>query len=532
MGRFVLRKILAYGAVLALGSAAWASGTSGSGELSPLEMAALKSCEGIVRLFESSTDRIWPGYDLSRRPFLVYIPGSWALLVNPPEGAREFGPLPAGWPPLGIKAGFFDRQYRDLVGQLAFDFDVDGTKVVAIGLIEGQFPGPDSGLPALFGFIVHEAFHQYQSEAFGEIPWEREERYPILDAGNSALAALEMKVLNDAVGASLAGRRPEAEGLIREFIAVRSQRWEKAPAFVARYEQGQEVREGTAAYVEKMSLALARELEFKSALEGPTRSLPRVLEPLTPAELFRRDFEGRTTEGAVSPQDMIRNRIYPVGSALGFLTDLWGSDWKKELAGHTETFTFHGWLRDKLGLKAEDLPTLLRKAENDYDYPAILRSASQLIAGYRSGFEKDLAAFEGQPGTRVEVRLRYRSISRSRSSQGRSWVVDDGGQTLMTRARVYSLKTGGFLLKVKESPLLEGNDWDARDKRIALFTPEPPIVVLDGARRALGASPDSLPFSRIELTASNLELKAELPGILRVENGRLSIEFEGADLPN
>jgi hypothetical protein len=532
MGRFVLRKILAYGVVLALGSAAWAAGTSGSGELSQLETAALKSCEGIVRLFEGSADRVWPGYDLSRRPFLIYVPAKWALLVNPPEGAREFGPLPAGWPPLPFKAGFFAGQYRDLVGQLAFDFDIDGTKVVAIGLIEGQFPGPDSGLPSLFGFIVHEAFHQYQSEAFDEIPWEREERYPVLDSENSALAALEMRILSDAVQASLAGRRPEAEGLIREYVAVRTQRWEHAPAFVARYEQGQEVREGTAAYVEKKSLALARELEFKSALDGLVGSLHRALEPLTLAELFRQDFEGRTTEGAVSPQDMIRNRIYPVGSALGFLADLWGSDWKEELAGHTETFTFHGWLGDKQGLKAEDLPVLLRKAEADYDYPAILQSASRLIAGYRSGFETDLAAFEAQPGTRVEVGFRYRSISRSRSSQGRSWVVDDGGRTLMTRARVYSLKMGGFVLQVKESPVLEGNDWDAKDKRVAVFTPEPPVVGLDGTRWPIGPGPDSLPFSRIELTASNLELKAELPGILRVENGRLSIEFEGADLPN
>jgi len=33
----------------------------------------------------------------------------------------------------------------------------------------------------VLGFIVHEAFHQFQLEAFGEIPWEREARYLFLD---------------------------------------------------------------------------------------------------------------------------------------------------------------------------------------------------------------------------------------------------------------------------------------------------------------------------------------------------------------
>ena len=494
-------------------------------ELSEHELAVLKSCEGIVRLFERSSERIWPGFDLSRRPFVVYIPGRWTLLVNPPDGAKEFGILPADWPPLGIRAGYLAGSYRDLVGQLAFDLEVGTAKTVALGLLDGQFDALGTKTPAMLGFIVHEAFHQYQGESFGEIPWEREERYPILDADNTALAALEMRILEDAVSASLDGRRGKAEALLPMFGAVRTARWSQAPPFVSRYEQGQEIREGTAAYVEKKSLELVRGLEFDSALEGRTTALRRDFGALSIAELFRKDFEGRSTDGTVSPDDMIRNRIYPVGGALGFLADLWGPGWKQELVRKVATFTFQEYFGDKLALKAEDLAPLLEDAQAKYRYPAIRQSTAALIAGYRTGFERDLAGFEGQAGTRVEVRFRYRTISRSRSSQGRNWVVDNGGKALLTRARVYSLKMDALALQIKEAAIYEENDWDTKDKRVAFFTPSPPEVVFDGAKKKLTPGPASIPFREIELTAPNLLFSARIPGALRLENNRIVIEL-------
>ncbi len=506
-------------------SGAMPSGASRGPLLSEHELAVLKACEGVVRVFEGSSERIWPGFDLSRRPFLVYIPGRWALLVNPPDGAGDFGPLPADWPPLRIKAGYLAGSYRDLVGQLAFDLDVGGAQTVALGLLDGQFGtfGPEA--PSVLGFIVHESFHQFQSETFGDIPWEREERYPILDADNTALAALEMRILEEAITGSLAGRRDRAEALLPMFVAVRTARWGQAPPFVARYEQGQEVREGTAAYVEKKCLALGHGLDFGSALEGRTTPLKKDLDAVPIAELFRKDFEGRTTDRAVSPDDMIRNRIYPLGSALGFLADLWGPGWKQQLVRNVGTFTFHEYFRDKLALKAEDRAPLLEAAKAKYDYPAIRRGAAALISGYRAGFEKDLAGFEGQAGTRVEVRLHYRTITRSRSSQGRNWVVDDGAKSLATKARVYSLKTDGLTLQVNEAAIYEENDWDAKDKRVAFFAPAAPGVVLDGAPRPAGPGPAVLRFREIGLTAPNLQFSARLPGVLKLEKDRIVIEL-------
>jgi hypothetical protein len=512
-------------AVLVAALAAASPAASLGAPLTEHELTALKAVQGIVRLFEESGGPAWPGFDLSKRPFLVYIPGKWALLVNPPAGAAEFGPLPGDWPALGIKAGYHAGSYRDFVGQLAFDLEVGGAKVVALGLLEGQFEAFGPKTATLLGFIVHEAFHQYQNETFGDIPWEREERYPILDADNSGLAALEMRILARAVAASLQGRREEAEAGLRQFVAVRSERWAAAPPFVARYEQGQEIREGTAAYVEKKSLDLVRGLAFDSALSRWTTPLAKDLEPLPAADLFRRDFEARTTDGAVSPDDMIRNRIYPLGSALGFLADLWGPDWKEALVRGIGTFAFHAFFLEKLGLRAADLPPLAADAKTKHDYPAIRDAAAGLIAGYRAGFDKDLAVFEAQAGTRVEIRLRYRSISRSRSSQGRSWVVDDGGRSLHNKVRVYALKTDGFSLQVKDAAVLETNDWDGKDKSVAFFTAAPPEILIDGAKREPRSVTGTVAFKDIALTAPDLAFSAQRPGRISVEKGRIAVEF-------
>jgi len=44
------------------------------------------------------------------------------------------------------------------------------------------------------------------------------------------------------------------ETLLKEFIAVRNYRWKHADNYVRKYEQGQEINEGTARYVEMKAM--------------------------------------------------------------------------------------------------------------------------------------------------------------------------------------------------------------------------------------------------------------------------------------
>lgn len=489
------------------------------------ELTTLKACQGIVRLFKQYPDQIWPGFNLAARPVLVYIPGKWALLLNPPREATEFSALPPGWPNLGTKAGYYPGQFRDLIGQLVFDFPVGKSKTVAVGILENHFESLGPKTAMIFGYIVHEAFHQFQSEAFGEIPWEREERYPILNPDNSALAALEMDLLRDAVDRAFRDRKEESVELLKMFVAVRTKRWGQAPPFVARYEQGQEVREGTASYVEKKSLQLAQTLKFDSSLSPLTGPLHQDLGMLPIQEIFQKDFAGRLTEDAVAPDNMIRNRIYPLGSALGFLADPFGPAWKQDLAHNTMTFSFSGYFRDKLGINETDLNLLVEEAKRRYAFNRVSESTEKLIADYKNGFATDMAGFASQAGTGMRIRLQYRSISRSRSSAGRVWVMDDGAKTLLTKVRVYTLKTEGFALQIQDSAVYEENEWDKKIREIDFFVQDLKRIIIDGADIEKLENGRSVAFKSIELGGENFTFSSSLPGRITGEGGQVKIDL-------
>jgi hypothetical protein len=469
------------------------------------EMTVIEACQSIVGLFRRHADDIWPGYDLSKRPFLVYIPGAWALLFNPPGDIDGFGPCPSEWPKLEALAVYHPGPYRDLVGQLVFDFPVGTAKVAAIGLQPDLFGGAAPEPRTLMGFIVHESFHQFQSEAFGDIPWEREERYPILDVRNSTLAALEMDVLQEAVAAVLQKDEGRAVSLVRDFLAVRGARWNRPDSFVARYEKGQEIREGTASLVEKTSLALA----------GGAW-----------AEIFRRDFQERMRDGAVAPEDMIRNRIYPVGSALGFLADHFVPGWKSGLPSGLESFSFPDILRGRLGPDGTDAAERLEAAGRRYGLASIQASAGAHIDGYRRSYEKARAAFESQPGLRVEIRLAYRSISRSRNSAGTVWVVDDGAKTLMTTARTFTLKNADLQLQLQNTAVYEENDWEGKRKAVAVFPGAAVRVTVDEAAESLELKPGmEKSFRTIRLEGGAFRLTAALPGRIAVRDKSVLIDL-------
>jgi hypothetical protein len=222
---------------------------------SPLDSVDLRTIAAVVTVFKTSRDSVWPGYDLSLRPFLVYRPGQWAVVLNPPGDIEGYQPYPESWPQLAAPALLHLGATPGLVGQLEFDFPLGSATTVAIPLADNLPAQALERARSLFAFVVHEAFHQFQRATFGEIDEPSEERYPILDTENSARAALEIHILEDAVRAverrDLAGAR-RFTGL---FLAQRRFRWGRASPLVREFERAKELSEGTAKYVETRLVA-------------------------------------------------------------------------------------------------------------------------------------------------------------------------------------------------------------------------------------------------------------------------------------
>lgn len=488
------------------------------------EYTVLKVCEGVIQLFKQSKDAVWPGYNLAREPLMVYIPKKWVLLLNCSRPVEGFTEYPRDWPDLGCTALIHRGEYKDLIGQLAFDFQVDTFKTVAIGIPEENLDSLASPELWLFGLIVHEAFHQFQSESFGEIPWEREERYPILDRQNTSLAYVEMKLLSDALAMMQSGNSEQCRRYVERFVAVRNYRWQHADPFVARYEQGQEIREGTAKYVEMKSIESMRRVKYKSTMEGLTSSLQQDFDSLSfPGPLIK-DLRDRMTEYSIRPEDMLRNRIYPVGSAIGFLMDYLHIDWKSKAQKAGQEFTFQKLLTDALNLRENDFDELVDSAKDAYNYKVVLTSTDKIISEYLEGFGKACAAFETQSGYCIQIDFTAQNLSRSRASRGKKWLVDKGKQSLCSNYEVYTLKNDDLLLQIQNSAVREYNDWDSKKYSAVFVVSVFPSISLDGRNVAFA---DNRPhhFQRVELSGANFKFVCSKPGTVTLSKTQITVRL-------
>ncbi len=493
----------------------YAGGTTDN-KLSNEDLTALKICEGVIQLFQQFPDSAWPGYNLAKKPFIFYMPER-ALLFNYPKPAEGFTAYPADWPDLGTSVQVHEGQYDNLTGQLYFALEIDTMDVAAI-------PYMDKSIVELFAFIVHENFHEFQQygnhPAFGEIPWEREELYPTLDRQNTALAYVEMQLLMDALKMMQAGDRKKCVDFVKQFVAVRDYRWKQGDPLVKRYEQAEEINEGTAKYVEDKCVSLVRKLKYRSTLAGLTTPLPADFDSVTLYRYLLEDFESRITGNSISPEDVGRYRIYPVGSAQGVLLDYLKIDWKDQAQKAGAEFTYVQLFKESLKVKDDRLAGLLEKAKKNYDYEKALVSTDKLIAEYTEGYNKDLAAFEAQLGYRVEIDLSGKNLSRSSSSSAKKWIVDRGTKSLGSYYDVYVLRTvqnTDLLLEIHDTGIFEQNDWDKRTKKLIFFVPEITSITLDGKSFDPTLTMQSQ-FKNIEIAGKNLKLNYAKPGAFSISD--------------
>ncbi|MEW6745636.1 MAG: hypothetical protein AB1486_23035 [Planctomycetota bacterium] len=494
------------------------------------DMRILEVCEGILQLFESSTDEIWSGFNLHERPFVVYRPGKWALLLAYAGEAPGFEPYPAEWPELTVAARLHFGRCENLAGQLVFDFPIGARRGVAIGVDSDLAGARDvTGPPfeaTLLGYIVHEAFHQYQNEQFGEMPSPSEERYPILDAENSSLAALEMRLLASAVDAASRDDEETCAQATKRFVAVRQLRWSEADPFVEPFERALELREGTAKYVEVKAVALATKARYAAHVTAE-RPLAEKLEGVSLAGLLAADFAARMTEGAVTPDDMPRNRVYPVAAAQCYLLDFLEVDWKKTAQRAEGDFSYAALLREHLDVSDNDLERSLEEAMEIYDEEGIEAATLAQNEKYVRGFEAALAAFENKEGQRIEVTIPTNGASRSRVSHVRRWLMDGGRRSLCSAYEIYVLTLPGSRLEIRESGVLELNHWEGCTRTAITFTRGELEVGIDGKPTSL-ADGKAIEFASITLRAPNVTLEASRPGTLRCTGRRVLVDLRPA----
>jgi hypothetical protein len=493
-------------------------------QFSKLEITLFAAIGEIVKLFREEHNTIWPGFDLSKQPFILYIHEKWVLIVNYDKKIEGFSQYPKDWPEIHTQAMIHFGNYKDLTGQLQFNFEVDSIKTVAIGLPEDFFSfEDDKEKMMIFGFIIHESFHQYQRQSFGEIPWSPEEKYPILDVNNTASAYLEMQLLIDAVEAMDLNDKDRCQELMIQFAALRAKRWEDAGKFVKKYEQGQELNEGTAKYVEVKSILKMNKIANKS--DSDVNSYYLNAFKSNDISYLINDFEGRIADNTVSPEDMIRNRIYPVGAAQGILMDYLEIDWKSEIENAGSNITFNKFILKQFNISNDDIGVQVSNIKKKYEYDNIVSSTKIKINEYLDNYTKEISSFDKQEGLRIEIDFHYSSLSLSTSSKAKKWVMDKGTQSLCMNYRLFKLKTKHVFINLENLAVMQHNNWDEKNTKIIFYITDISSIEIDSIKYN-ASNISNTQFSKLSISGKDFEINYNHNGQISVSDNMLSIKYE------
>ncbi len=379
---------------------AWAQEPIRELRIDPLLLVSVKEFRNIVRTIGPE---IYPGWNPLAVPLLLYRPRVQDVLLNarhrPPGFARYTGPsvlegeeiyarndstikdvdgqntsMDLDSMRVLVVADQFSRERQSLTAMLGRPADLAGKWLSEWGFIESPY--------GELGLLLHEAFHVYQDSLAPEKGADERDvaRYPLLDARNNALVALEAELLRAAVRAENPARRRERAG---QFVAVRKLRRSYLDSAAIAYEDLNEFSEGTARYVELRFLRLAERVTpvpemylrtgFSGYKEVAGRLLSERLDDLVKVASFSDDrFGNRFGAGPM------RYRLYETGAAQALLLDEIAPDWKQRIFAPGVYLT--DLLAAALPAPAARRDSLVAQARAEFGYDSVLANRRAMEA--------------------------------------------------------------------------------------------------------------------------------------------------------
>jgi len=394
--------------------------------IDPLLLASVKEYRHIL---ETIGPDLYPGWKWNTIPLLLYRPKVQDVLLNAPHRPPGFANF-TGHTVLPDRTIYArnDSTTRDIDGQNT-SITLDSMRVLVVAdeysrmreQIRGNLRQHSDSLTQAWleqwrfiqspydevGIILHEAFHVHQDRlAPGKGANEAAvAHYPVLDATNNALVALEARLLRDAVLAPTpAERRAKAE----QFLAIRSARRTGLDTASVSYENLNEFKEGTAKYVQYRFLQIGErvtptpEMYFHTGFTGYSGGVLRGLlkdemDDMAAVAAFSDNRFGNKFGGGP-----LRFRLYATGGAQGLLLDEFAPDWKSRIFAPGVYLT--DLLAKALPLSDDRRATLAAQAKAAYGYDSILIHRQSLEAEGRRVIQQRVDEILETPRTLVTVR--------------------------------------------------------------------------------------------------------------------------------
>ena len=236
------------------------------------------------------------------------------------------------------------------------------------------------------------------------------------------------------------------------------------------------------------------------------------------------DMKSRMTNNTITPEDVTRNRIYPIGAAQGILHDYLGIKWKKRAEEAGEFFLLYDPEYNKVPDSIQ-LVSNINRIQKRYDYDNVIESTRLSINKFMENYQLAKGQFDNQKGNRIEVDLHYKSLSRSRSSRLKKWVVDNGEWTLCLDYRVFKLKSGNCSISLENMGILQFNDWDNKYSKVIFYSEEISSIFLDTIEYNLSDISSSR-FSRLRLMGEGIDIDIKSKGTIMISGIQIIIEIE------
>ncbi len=382
---------------------------------------------------------VWPGWNASDTPLLIYNPGKQDLLINHPKPPAGFVPYK---PPIDLPfTKFFIKDKETL-----FDYDgqntatdVNGVETLVVAdtlstrrqtlesLVYGARASTEDMKESIENSLrsnpydsmlmfAHEAFHVYQQRrASGKGGNERDlGSYPSLSVENNVGMALESELLKEALNAKSATDMRKAAV---KWLAIRKDRRKALDPKHSAYEDGTEFNEGTAKYVEYKMLQVLqgkkpiREMWLVQGFSGYDNLEPERQRLLN---TMQRMMSGQ----AVVNNDLygaspVRMRLYFSGMGIGALLDKLGAKWHDRIFADGVSLT--GIAEEAIHATPAELSSALSEVKSTARYVELTKEKQKLEADGQVYVQQMLKSFEDSPGTLV---LDYSKLEKPRVGLG------------------------------------------------------------------------------------------------------------------
>lgn len=376
----------------------------GGGDL-PIDPASLLLWKEAVDLVSAHEAEIWPGYRLAEIPALVTHPKVGEILARHPRPPAGFTPLDAARVPESLR----DEPFWIRMGTTVFAVPQEtstrlGDATTLVVSDRKAFDTPEDSW--CLGTVVHEGFHAWAAMKMKLAPSNEMDLadFPDLDPEVNAHLELEGIALEAAARAETSD---EMEERAVHFLAERLRRRARMPKNVIAWEDGNELNEGLATYVEWHAYDLWAKQGVGAPLLAALPALGKKEEFVVRSDqilLKLRNLARGTMSmnGSEFGPAVVRYRGYVFGAALARVIDRMGGDWKEAVARGAK-------LTDQLRLALGDptdkeLDERADAMEREANYSLLVTQKSGRLLRAEDERRKRIAdVTDGPAGTRVEI---------------------------------------------------------------------------------------------------------------------------------